>query len=295
MNRKNYVNYRDEKVVIEQFNKSVREYKRFSEVFRGGDEELASSKLHDAGTDLYMCCEWALKNYLYRKYDEQLAAHEIPSQTREYKVNQLSAKTATIQYLLNELENIGIPSINTIGIDSKKIIKNAQVVNNGPKHDRTIPDPSLYKSTLEEVRKIIRYYVNENAELELIDDFLYGDGKAWYEILEDTSEFNSAYSYVLITKRIESIAVNGLFSLKWDLVVDMDPDSDINGLAHSYTDITGITPRVRTLDFANSRKKFSFSHMPYWIMANGTSDIPDIVVDSKKWGKAHGKYLPGLL
>lgn len=295
MNRKNYVNYRDEKVVIEQFNKSVREYKRFSEVFRGGDEELASSKLHDAGTDLYMCCEWALKNYLYRKYDEQLAAHEIPSQTREYKVNQLSAKTATIQYLLNELENIGIPSINTIGIDSKKIIKNAQVVNNGPKHDRTIPDPSLYKSTLEEVRKIIRYYVNENAELELIDDFLYGDGKAWYEILEDTSEFNSAYSYVLITKRIESIAVNGLFSLKWDLVVDMDPDSDINGLAHSYTDITGITPRVRTLDFANSRKKFSFSHMPYWIMANGTSDIPDSVVDSKKWGTAHGKYLPGLL
>lgn len=294
-NRTNSVNYRDKKAIIDQFNKSVREYKRFSEVYSGGDEELASSKLLDAGTDLYMCCEWALKNYLYRKYDEQLAAHEIPSHSREYKVNQLSTKTATIEYLLNELEDVGVPPTDTISVDSQKIIRNAKVVNNGPKHDRTIPDPNLYKSTLEEVRKIIRYYVDENAELELIDDSLYGDGKVWYEILEDTSEFNSSYSYVLITKRIESIAVKGLFSLKWDLVIDMDSDSDISGLAHNYTSVTGITPRVRTLDSVNSRRKFSFSHMPYWIMANGTSDIPDSVVDSKKWGAAHGKYLTSLL
>lgn len=111
------------------------------EVYSGGDEELASSKLRDAGTDLYMCCEWALKNYLYRKYDEQLDAHEIPSHLREYKVNQLSAKTATMQYLLNELEDVGTLPTDTIGVDSQKIIRNAKEVNNGPKHDRTIPDP----------------------------------------------------------------------------------------------------------------------------------------------------------
>lgn len=294
-NRTNSANYRDKKAIIAQFNKSVREYKRFSEVYSGGDEELASSKLHDAGTDLYMCCEWALKNYLYRRYDEQSATHEIPSYSREYKINQLSTKTATIGFLLDELENIGIPTTVTIGIDSQKIIKNAQIVNNGPKHDRKIPDPNLYKASLEEVRKIIRYYVDENAELELIDDSLYGDGKAWYEILEDTSEFNSAYSYVLVTRRVESTAIRGLFSLKWDLVIDMDPDSDINGLAHNYTCITGIIPRVCTLDAVNARRKFSFSHIPYWIMANGTSDASDSVVDPKKWGTAHGKYLPSLL
>lgn len=294
-NRTNSINYRDTKAIIDQFNKSVREYKRFSEVYIGGDEELASSKLRDAGTDLYMCCEWALKNYLYRKYDEQLSAHEIPLHSREYKVNKLSSRTATIEYLLNELKDIGFPPTVTIGVDSQKIIGNAKAVNNGPKHDRTIPDPNLYKVVLEEVRKIIKNYVDENAELELIDDFLYGADKAWYEILEDTSDFNSAYSYVLITRRIESVPVKDLFSLKWDLVIDMDPDSDINGLAHNFTNITGITPRVRTLDFANSRKKFSFSHMPYWIMANGTSDIPDSVVDPKKWGTAHGKYLTSLL
>lgn len=293
--RVNSINYRNKKVVIEQFNKSVREYKRFTEVFDAGDEELASSKLHDAGTSLYMCCEWAVKNYLYRRYDELLAAHEIEKSFREDKINKLSKKDATIKYLLSELEAFGVPATSAIGVNTDKIVQNAGVVNNEPKHNRTVPDPALYKSTLEEVRKIIRNYIDDTATLELIDDSIYGDGKAWYEILEDTSEFNTAYSYVLITKRMDSIAIKGLFSLKWDLVIDMDPDSDINGLIHNYTDITGITPWIRFLDSVNSRKKFSFSNIPYWIMANGTSDSPESVVDSKKWGSAHGRHLTGLL
>lgn len=224
--RSNSVNYRDTKAVIDQFNKSVREYKRFSEVLSGGDEELASSKLRDAGTDLYTCCEWALKNYLYRRYDERLATHEIPSHAREYKVNWLSSKDATIMSLLKELADIGSPDPSIAGIDGRKIVNNAAVVNNGPKHDRTIPDPSKYKEVLGEVRKIIRCYIDPDAELELIDDSLYGGGKEWYELLEDTSEFNSAYSYVLITRRVGTINLKGLFSLKWDLVIDMDPDSE---------------------------------------------------------------------
>ena len=293
--RSNSVNYRDTKAVIDQFNKSVREYKRFSEVLSGGDEELASSKLRDAGTDLYTCCEWALKNYLYRRYDERLAAHEIPSHAREYKVNWLSSKDATIMSLLEELADIGSPDPSIAGINRRKIVNNAAVVNNGPKHDRTIPDPSKYKEVLGEVRKIIRCYIDPDAELELIDDSLYGGGKEWYELLEDTSEFNSAYSYVLITRRVGTINLKGLFSLKWDLVIDMDPDSDTDGLAFSYMNATGITPRIRTLDASNARKKFSLSQIPYWVMANGTSDAPETVVDSRKWGTAHGKHLSSLL
>lgn len=293
--RVNSINYRNKKVVIEQFNKSVREYKRFTEVFDAGDEELASSKLHDAGTSLYMCCEWAVKNYLYRRYDELLAAHEIEKSFREDKINKLSKKDATIKYLLSELEAFGVPATSAIGVNTDKIVQNAGVVNNEPKHNRNVPDPALYKSTLEEVRKIIRNYIDDTATLELIDDSIYGDGKAWYEILEDTSEFNTAYSYVLITKRMNPIAIKGLFSLKWDLVIDMDPDSDIDGLVHNYTDITGITPWIRILDSVNSRKKFSFSNIPYWIMANGASDSPESVVDSKRWGSAHGRHLTRLL
>lgn len=290
-NRTNSVNYRDKKGIIDQFNKSVMEYKRFVDLYDGGDEELASSKLQDAGTDLYMCCEWALKNYLNRRYDEQLSANEIVASFRNQKMDQLSARTATIVYLIDELNRIGNPSPQDVGITTSIIKNNAKVINNAPKHEGKIPDPNLYKETLNEIRKIIKNYVDDDAELDLINDSIYGDGKAWYEILEDTSEFNSAYSYVLITKRIDVGDIKGLFSLKWDLVIDMDPDSDIDGLANKYTQLTGILPKIRTLDSVNAGKRFAFSHIPYWILANGTSDMPESIVDPSKWGAAHGRYL----
>ena len=294
-NTTNGINYRDNNVIVLQFNKSVMKYKRFADVYNGGDEELASIQLHDAGTELYMGCEWALKNYLYRRYNEQYANNEISNQERIQNVDQLSSSKATIFYLIQELEKIGNPLPSSVGIDCSIIFKNAKKVNNRPKHERTIPDPNLYKKSLEQIRKIIKTYIDENAELDFIDDSIYGDGKAWYEIMEDTSEFNSAYSYVLITKRLESVNIKGLFSIKWDLVIDMDSDSDKDGMAYNYTKTTGINPWIRILDAANARKKFSYSHIPYWIMANGTSDIADSVVDTIKWGSAHGKYLACLL
>ena len=103
-NTTNGINYRDNNVIVLQFNKSVMKYKRFADVYNGGDEELASIQLHDAGTELYMGCEWALKNYLYRRYNEQYAINEISNQERIQNVDQLSSSKATIFYLIQELE-----------------------------------------------------------------------------------------------------------------------------------------------------------------------------------------------
>ena len=62
----NSVNYRNDAIIVEKFNESVRKYKRFLDINAAGDEEIASEKLRDAGTDLYQSCEWSLKNYLYK-------------------------------------------------------------------------------------------------------------------------------------------------------------------------------------------------------------------------------------
>ena len=295
INSTNNVNYRDNKKIIDMFNTSIKEYKRFSEVYQGGDEDLASKKMHDAGTHLYMCCEWTLKNYLDRSYKEQFKVGSITSQIKQKKIDDLSSRNANLKYLFEELDQHGIPSPSACEIDTKKILINAKEVNNSPKHDSKVPNPDKYIESLEEVRKLIKFYIDQDAILDFVDDSIYGDDEAWYEILEDTSDFNSNYSYVLITKRIESINIKGLFSIKWDLIIDMDPDSDISGLALNYKNHTNLIPRVRILDSVNSRKKFSFSHLPYWILGNGASDIPGSVVDLKKWGNAHGKYLTSLL
>ena len=293
MNNTSDSNYRDKVVIINQFNKSVRKYKRFDEIYNAGDEELSSSALHEAGTMLYMCCEWALKNYLHSRYEKQYLLNEITKNVKERYIDILSTKTANLKYLLDELKKAADPKIALTDINCMLILNNAKIVNNSPKHVGNIPDPKLYKESLGEVRKIIKIYVDEKAELDVIDDSRYGDG--WYEILENTSDFNSAYSYVLITKRIKSSSIKGLFSLKWDLVIDMDPDSDKDGLAYQYTMETGINPKVCILDLLSQRKKFSYSNVPYWIMANGVYDDPNSIADSKSWSSAHGKYLMNVL
>ena len=289
MNVVSGVNYLNKKKIISEFNKSVRAYRRFVEVLRAGDEELAAEKLHTASTALYFCCEWSLKNYLHEIYSSS------GEDCLENKLNTLNHRSTNIKKLLDELEEVGEPSIVDLCIDTKAILDNAKDVNNGPKHIGIVPSPDKYIISLKEIRSIIKNYVENSAELDFIDESIYGNSNVWYEILDDTSDFNTEYTYVLLTQRLVSNNVEGLFSLKWDLVIDMDPDSDRDGLADSYKKGTCISPQVRMLDSIDSKKKFSYITPPYWVMANGTFDDPESMAVSDKWGTVHGRYLVRLL
>lgn len=70
-----------------------------------------------------------IKNYLYRRYDEQLAAYEISQYVRNYQINQLSTKAATLGFLLGELERVAVPAPASV---EDLIIRNAKAVNNSP-------------------------------------------------------------------------------------------------------------------------------------------------------------------
>lgn len=82
----NCVNYRSDAIIVEKFNESVRKYKRFVDINAAGDEDVASEKLRDAGTDLYQSCEWALKNCLYKAAIARFDNGEI---TTEEKGNEI--------------------------------------------------------------------------------------------------------------------------------------------------------------------------------------------------------------
>ena len=291
----NSVNYRDKAVIVEHFNNSVRLYKRFQDIYDGGDEKLAAIKLRDAGTNLYQSCEWMLKNYLHKSYEELYTLEKITLSERTQKVDQLSRRDTNLFVLLKEFENYSIPNYQQFGIRTKDILDNAGVTNNNPKHNATIPNPNQYKKALGEIRKMIKSYIDENAKLDLLEDTIYGEEKGWYEILEDTNDFSKSYSYILVTKRIEEANLKGLFSIKWDLIIDLDSSSDINGLAFKYKAITGVNPWIRMLNNIDSKRKYSYSQIPYWIMANGNSDNPDTIVEVSKWKNRYGRFLDDTL
>lgn len=290
----NCVNYRNDAIIVEKFNESVRKYKRFADINAAGDEELASEKLRDAGTDLYQSCEWALKNYLYKVAITRFENGEISNEKKGNEIDFLSMKDTNLFKLIDAFKSKSKPDYVTLGINLDTILYGAQKTNNGPKHNATVPDPNTYRKAVGEIRKIIKNYVID-ADLDLIEDSIYGSQNVWYELLEETNDFSDAYHYVLVTKTISNINVKGLFSRKWDLVIDFDYDSDVTGLEKEYTKICGVVPWIRMLTKTEANRKFSISNLPYWIMANGCADDPDTIIDESRWKSKYGRYLSDVL
>lgn len=290
----NCVNYRSDAIIVEKFNESVRKYKRFVDINAAGDEEVASEKLRNAGTDLYQSCEWALKNCLYKAAIARFDNGEITTEEKGKEIDFLSKKDTNLFKLIDAFKTKSNPAYVTLGINLDIILQGAQKTNNGPKHNATVPDPNTYKKAVGEIRKIIKNYVVD-AELDLIEDSIYGSQNVWYELLEETNDFSDAYHYVLVTKPLYNINVKGLFSRKWDLVIDFDSESDVTGLEKEYTQLCGVVPWLRMLNKTEANRKFSISNLPYWIMANGCADAPDTIVDESKWKNKYGRHLSDVL
>lgn len=290
----NSVNYRNDAIIVEKFNESVSKYKRFVDINAAGDEELASDKLRDAGTDLYQSCEWALKNCLYKSAIERFECSVISAEEKGNEIDFLSKKDTNLYKLIDAFKSKINPAYSSFGINLDVILQGAQKTNNGPKHNATVPDPNIYKKAVGEIRKIIKNYVVD-AELDLIEDSIYGSQNVWYELLEETNDFSDAYHYVLVTKQVNNINVKGLFSRKWDLIIDFDAESDVAGLEREYTQLCGVVPWIRMLNKTEANRKFSMSNLPYWIMANGCADAPDTIVDESKWKSKYGRHLSDVL
>ena len=115
VNRIKSNNYRNKKIIVDKFNSSVKAYKRFEDLFGAGDEERASEYLQDAGMALYVSYEWALKNYLDRRYSEQYRDGDISEEICKTKIAVL--QRTEMKYLSKEAESLCIPSFGSIGID----------------------------------------------------------------------------------------------------------------------------------------------------------------------------------
>ena len=181
------------------------------------------------------------------------------------------------------------------GIKTGMILKDAPGIHNKPKHDAKVPNPETCIQIMSEVKKIVDNYVCTDTKLEIIDDATYGDGNQWYEICERTNDFANWYSYIFICGKIEETNSEGLFSIPWDLVIDFDPSSEIDGLYKQYVDTTEVQPKIRTLEMIDSKRAFKVSNNPYWVMANGMSDKPESIVPDTKWRAVYGRNLDDLL
>ena len=123
INNTENVNFENTNTIINKYESSIEHYKNFKEYLAAEDENLASKNLREAGIDIYQCCEWALKNYLKKRYQEEFERNEISI----YVANQLKRELngAKFHYLINKFEKYSEPLYSELEIKTRVILDNA--------------------------------------------------------------------------------------------------------------------------------------------------------------------------
>lgn len=189
-----------------------------------------------------------------------------------------------------------LQNLYTVNFD--KLDGNADVVCNRKKHELKNVDPIKYEESLSEVRKFLLAYVDGKAKLNILDTKGAYDIFQMGRILEYTDNFNpnGVWSYVLVIDSVAGIPSEqrkALTYIPWALVIDLDPDSDNNGLSRAYFDQHGVQPK-RFKQRKPEKTEFNvYSKQPYWFFANGQTEISaSVAVDSfKDWKRKYGSNL----
>ena len=211
--------------------------------------------------------------------EEQKLADEENTKEIQNKLNEINNQISSLNYVASALENVNI-ELSELSVDNED--------------------------------QKIRFIAGESDAGKLLDNLtlsfstgdnllsIGGDGRnnqiflaTW--IAKQNIQKNVDHVTFYATKTISNINVKGLFSRKWDLVIDFDYDSDVTGLEKEYTKICGVVPWIRMLTKTEANRKFSISNLPYWIMANGCADDPDTIIDESRWKSKYGRYLSDVL
>ena len=95
------INFEDCDVIVKKYESSIANYKNFREYHAAGDEEVASNYLREAGINIYQCCEWALKNYLTKRYHEEFESGSISDSYERALRIELKSERVTMNYLID--------------------------------------------------------------------------------------------------------------------------------------------------------------------------------------------------
>lgn len=294
--------FKNTETIVLDFIESIEDYKVFQLLENGGDTKNAGRKLKYSGTKAYMAMELAYKNRLHYFYEEQ--RHEGKLSQSEYdsrqaklrndrKLNHFDLKEMFIDNIVKSQVVSDVKP--DVVVDLELILRGASNNNNKPKHKGGIPNPLELRRALNEMTKFFKKYIDPYENYPVITDSLLKEENAWLEMKHDCDDFDESNCYILIAPKNfihkKDVAVN-LLKFNWDLVLDFDPKSDINGFESIYEEVTKIKASIRDLSITDINRPIRVSGAPYWVLANGYDDKPESVMKKyQAWKTKYGQQL----
>ena len=153
--------------IFKRFNDAVYDLALAGIAQRKGENESFVKHKKDAGEAISQTIEYALKNHLHRFLSEREKSF--------FRFNNQNISTLIDKYKSEDGEE-GSCYFNTVNdtiepsVDFQFLRKNKNGLTNASKHEGKESDIEVQKKYLEQVRKFITQYIDENQKLKSIED-----------------------------------------------------------------------------------------------------------------------------
>ena len=310
------IDYMDVSNISRQLQSAIRAYHSFLEKQSCRDDKNAAEALRITSQLAFCCYENSLKHHL-RKWISRLVEigemdHSDLAAIIEFKTP--IGRKMDIDDLINKYDevfnfavknpSIGIPSI----VWDRVLLREGWKTNNSVKHFGSVPSSAQkLESQIKEIIRFVQVAVlsgechpdfesillkEQTSSDEIIATL---DDPEWNEFQSMCGNFDSdSYHYIIVVPaEFQPEGFGRILGHAWDMVIDMDPATETNGLLHKYQQIYSqlIPSRVpgKNID------EFLPTAPPYWIRGNGFADIPDSICDnSRRWDMRYGQYFKNI-
>ena len=309
--------FKDPHAVARQLSSAIESYRKYVEKQTCRDYENASESLRLASLCAFGCYENALKHYLYHwtfflveagkmdaselvyinnlknRYDEKLNINEVIAKFKMLhdqvtKDPQIRATTITVEW---------------------ELLSKGWTQNNDVKHRGTIPASAQeLKHQIETLILFVRVAVLAGKSKPDFDSFLSEEqpediretvmaptDPEWDAFSALCGHFDgNSYHYVLVVpKDLRTEGFGRIFGVNWDMIIDLDPASEENGLMSIYQQIFG---KLATSRMPHKHtEEFMPIAAPYWIRGNGILGNPESIFDNfLMWKRHYGQHFKEL-
>ena len=291
------MDYKDKKVIISRFNDAVKYVAAMQQANVEGNRPAEIEQKRNAGEALSCSYEWSVKHHLFHY------AVDIPQDWKDKNFDRI--ENVGWGVLLGTLKDRKkakpfsneLPSFSNL-YDDKLNGRNIST------HSGEEPIEENIFSFVDEIRKLILAYVDKDAELANIEDYIEYNATGWNNLYLACNKFERTdNNYILIVGDLQNQPApykKYLSSLPWSLIIDFDQLSrEENGFYNTCYTNQAVPPKpVKVtdnldVDFFPVAPK---SHFHYFIKGyKGDGVVIANDIKSNIWNREYNKYFKAFI
>jgi hypothetical protein len=286
------MDFKAKESIYKRFNEAVYDLALAGIALRKGDNDAFSKHRKDAGEAISQTIEYALKNHLNRSISEREKLY--------FNINRQNISTLIEKYISTSGED-GDYLYNTVAdtiepsVDFEFLRQNKFEITNASKHLAKESDFEIQKKYLEEVRKFISEYIDDKVKLKVMENFEETDMSSWDLLYSACDRFSiEERNYILIigpNQNIDKSYLKNISIPKWNLIIDFDYNSEINGFfdcAYKKNEVLPHKLKASDLIDVNSFSRYSQTHYHYFannFKGSGDTELKEYSDWNRKFGK----------